>query len=65
MESKQDEKILCCPLCGSEEYLLSETGSMLCAQCGTFFEDIEQAVALQPIVTTTKLDTTVTNQYTH
>ncbi|MGY5538024.1 hypothetical protein [Vibrio brasiliensis] len=35
-------EVLCCPLCGSEEYLLSESDSMLCAECGSFFEDVTQ-----------------------
>lgn len=34
--------VLCCPLCGSEEYLLSESDNMLCAKCGSFFEDVTQ-----------------------
>ncbi|USD35322.1 MULTISPECIES: hypothetical protein [Vibrio] len=55
MESNQDDKVLCCLLCGSEEYFLSEADSMLCAQCGAFFEDIKQVVVTQPIVTS-KLD---------
>ncbi|MFA0412184.1 hypothetical protein [Vibrio renipiscarius] len=29
-----------CPLCGSDEYLLSGSGSMLCSECGSFFENI-------------------------
>lgn len=32
--------VLCCPLCGSEEYLLSSSNSMLCAECGSFFENV-------------------------
>ncbi|KJY83840.1 hypothetical protein TW81_05795 [Vibrio galatheae] len=41
----KDEKrndVLCCPLCGSEEYLLSDTNNMLCAVCGSFFENVTQ-----------------------
>lgn len=34
--------ILCCPLCGSQEYLLSESDNMLCAECGSFFESVSQ-----------------------
>lgn len=45
---QNDNKTLCCPLCGSEEYLLSEKNSMLCAECGSFFEDIDQVVAAMP-----------------
>lgn len=33
-------KTLCCPLCGSEDYLLSESDDMLCAECGSFFNDV-------------------------
>ncbi|MDN3611693.1 hypothetical protein QWZ16_19010 [Vibrio ostreicida] len=35
---------LCCPLCGSEEYLLSDEDSLLCVQCGSFFEDVKQVM---------------------
>lgn len=63
MESNQDEQVLCCPLCGSEEYLLSETDSMLCAQCGTFFEDIKHVVVTQPIVTPKLTKQISVNQY--
>ena len=45
---QNDNKTLCCPLCGSEEYLLSEKHSMLCAECGSFFEDVDQVVAAKP-----------------
>lgn len=44
------EHSLCCPLCGSEEYLLSEKNKMLCAECGSFFEDIDQIEIQQPPV---------------
>ncbi|KOO09354.1 hypothetical protein [Vibrio hepatarius] len=48
MTQQNKETTLCCPLCGSEEYLLSEKNSMLCAECGSFFEDLEQVVAFEP-----------------
>lgn len=34
--------VLCCPLCGSEEYLLSDNNNMLCVECGSFFENVTQ-----------------------
>lgn len=37
-----EQTILCCPLCGSQEYLLSESDSMLCAECGSFFESVSK-----------------------
>ena len=34
---------LCCPLCGSDEYLLSDKNQFLCAGCGTFLDDVSKA----------------------
>ncbi len=33
---------LCCPLCGHDEYLLSDKNQFLCAKCGAYFEDVTQ-----------------------
>ncbi|GAA5646821.1 hypothetical protein Vpro01_02584 [Vibrio proteolyticus] len=34
---------LCCPLCESEEFLISENShNMLCAHCGSFLQNINQ-----------------------
>ncbi|MDA0148492.1 hypothetical protein [Vibrio sp. LaRot3] len=38
-----------CPLCGNDEYLVSNSGSMLCAGCGSFFENVHQMVATEPM----------------
>ncbi|RTZ17404.1 hypothetical protein EJ063_01080 [Vibrio aquaticus] len=46
-DTKQDD-VLCCPLCGSEEYLLAASDKMLCAECGSFFEDVSQITPTQP-----------------
>lgn len=46
-DTKQDD-VLCCPLCGSEEYLLAASDKMLCAECGSFFEDVSQITPSQP-----------------
>ena len=35
----------CCPLCGCDEYLISDSGSMLCAGCGSFFENVHQILS--------------------
>lgn len=48
-KEKTSNDVLCCPLCGSEEYLLSSSDKMLCAECGSFFEDIKTIVNEQPI----------------
>lgn len=40
------DNVLCCPLCGSDEYLLSDNDSMLCAGCGSFFENVTQLRAM-------------------
>lgn len=48
MSQNNQLQTLCCPLCGSEEYLLSEKNSMLCAECGSFFEDVDQIVTAMP-----------------
>ncbi|WP_159652961.1 hypothetical protein [Vibrio atypicus] len=48
--SRSQDKSLCCPLCGSEEYLLSDKNNMLCAECGSFFEDVDKIVVHQPPV---------------
>ncbi|KOO15928.1 hypothetical protein AKJ18_07205 [Vibrio xuii] len=45
-----DHDVLCCPLCGSEEYLLSSNDKMLCAECGSFFEDIKSIIITQPVM---------------
>jgi len=51
MKSEHTEHdVLCCPLCGSEEYLLSSNDKLLCAECGSFFEDIKSVVITQPCV---------------
>ena len=50
MTQHKSENTLCCPLCGREEYLLSEKNKMLCAECGSFFEDIDKIVVQQPPV---------------
>lgn len=42
-------EVLCCPLCGSEEYLLSESDSMLCAECGSFFEHVTELTSTPPM----------------
>ncbi|WP_161987070.1 hypothetical protein [Vibrio ponticus] len=38
------EDVECCPLCNSDEFLISSAGSMLCAQCGSFFESVHLIV---------------------
>ncbi len=38
---------LICPLCGHDDYLLSEHNQFLCATCGTFFDDVASVVATQ------------------
>ncbi|NVD07864.1 hypothetical protein FCU94_13315 [Vibrio sp. JPW-9-11-11] len=43
-----EQPTLCCPLCGSQEYLLSESDNMLCAECGSFFESVTQITPLSP-----------------
>lgn len=50
MSHNNNDETLCCPLCGSDEYLLSEKNSMLCAECGSFFEDVDKiAIHQAPI----------------
>ena len=39
-----DQQIKHCPLCHCDEFLISDSGSMLCAQCGSFFENVRQIV---------------------
>ncbi len=34
-----------CPLCYGDEFLISDSGSMLCGQCGSFFENVHKVVA--------------------
>ncbi|MEZ8100865.1 hypothetical protein [Vibrio bivalvicida] len=41
--------VLCCPLCGSEEYLLSDSNNMLCAECGSFFENVTQFIPISAL----------------
>lgn len=41
------EDIECCPLCKCDEFLISNSGSMLCAQCGSFFESVHLVVAVE------------------
>ncbi|WP_428776039.1 hypothetical protein [Vibrio sp.] len=37
---------LCCPLCESDEFLISEQGDkMLCARCGSFLDNLQQMEA--------------------
>lgn len=57
-------EILCCPLCGSEEYLLSESDSMLCAECGSFFEDVTQ-LTTSCALPTVKLQCRVISSVSH
>ncbi|WP_070966244.1 hypothetical protein [Vibrio sonorensis] len=40
---------LCCPLCGSDEYLLSEKDTMLCAGCGSTFNNVSK-LSTKPVV---------------
>lgn len=46
MSHNDNDETLRCPLCGSDEYLLSDNNSMLCAGCGSFFEDVDK-IAIQ------------------
>lgn len=39
----------CCPLCGSDEYLMSGSGSLLCAECGSFFENVHQVISSETL----------------
>lgn len=39
---------LSCPLCGNQEYLISDSNKMICGGCGTFFDDLKQVVAALP-----------------
>ncbi|GAB2650152.1 hypothetical protein [Vibrio panuliri] len=38
-----------CPLCNCDELMLSDSGAMLCAQCGSFFKDVKQIVSFEPL----------------
>lgn len=48
-ENKTSLEYQCCPLCGSDEYLMSGSGSMLCAKCGSFFENIHLIVSSETL----------------
>lgn len=37
-----NDGILRCPLCGSEEYLLSDSNTLICANCGCLIENVDQ-----------------------
>lgn len=50
MTKPNNEETLYCPLCGSDEYLLSNTNKFLCAECGSFFEDVDKIIVHQPHV---------------
>ncbi|MBA5763247.1 hypothetical protein H2O73_12865 [Vibrio sp. 404] len=38
-----------CPLCNCDEFLISNSGSLLCAGCGSLFEDVQQIVATETL----------------
>lgn len=42
-----------CPLCNCDEFLISDSGSLLCASCGSFFENVHQIVAMEVFTPTT------------
>ncbi|WP_244204666.1 hypothetical protein [Vibrio rhodolitus] len=44
-----------CPLCNCDEFLISESGSFLCAQCGSFFENVNHIVSHQAFTPTSSL----------
>lgn len=38
-----------CPLCNCDEFLISNSGSLLCAGCGSLFENVQQIVASEAL----------------
>lgn len=42
--------VLLCPLCGSEEYLLSDKNTMLCGGCGAMIDNVDQFHHDKPVI---------------
>ncbi len=49
-DREQNSEVLRCPLCGGEEYLLSDNNTMLCASCGVLVQITHQLHAVNSSV---------------
>lgn len=64
-DNEMHDNVLCCPLCGCEEYLLSSANSMLCAGCGSFFENVTKLTPTNMVCHRVGTVTHYTNNASH